>query len=160
MKKADLKIEYLDIKSLTPYENNTRKHEELDVENIAKSIKKYGMNDAVGIWGDNNVIVEGHGRVLACEKLGIDKIPVVRLDHLTDKQRKEYAIAHNATAELSNWDFQVLDAELQELDLADFDFPFAEKTDIDIDSFFEDAPKKEKEPKMVTCPCCGEVFEL
>lgn len=59
------------------------------------------MIDAIGIWGEDNTIVEGHGRWLACKKLKIDSVPVVRLDHLTDEQRREYAIAHNATAELS-----------------------------------------------------------
>ena len=95
----ELKIEYLPVSALKPYEKNARKHKKLDVDNIAMSIEKYGMNDAIGIWGKDNIIVEGHGRFEACKKLGIDTVPVVRLDHLTDEQRREYAIAHNATAE-------------------------------------------------------------
>lgn len=120
----NLRIEYLSINELKPYEKNTRKHQKKDVDNIARSIKKYGMNDAIGIWGKDNVIVEGHGRVMACKQLGIDVIPCVRLDHMTDKQRREYAIAHNATAELSVWDTDFLAEELQDLDLGDFDFKF------------------------------------
>lgn len=104
----NLRIEYLSINELKPYEKNTRKHQKKDVDNIARSIKKYGMNDAIGIWGKDNVIVEGHGRVMACKQLGINVIPCVRLDHMTDKQRREYAIAHNATAELSVWDTDFL----------------------------------------------------
>ena len=84
-----LHIEYMPIGALKPYEKNTRKHQKKDVDNIARSIKKYGMNDAVGIWGEDNIIVEGHGRVLACKQLGIESVPVVRLDHLTDEQRRE-----------------------------------------------------------------------
>lgn len=125
-----LKIDYLPVADLKPYDKNTRKHKNLDVDNIAKSIEKYGMNDAIGIWGEDNVIVEGHGRLEACKKLGIDTVPVVRLDHLTDEQRREYAIAHNATAELSEWDLDILPDELAELDLGDFDFDFG----IDFDS--------------------------
>lgn len=121
---AELKIEYLPIGKLKPYEKNTRKHKKLDVDNIAMSIEKYGMNDAIGIWGKDNIIVEGHGRFEACKKLGIDTVPVVRLDHLTDEQRREYAIAHNATAELSEWDFDILHDELAELDFSGFDFDF------------------------------------
>ena len=121
---TELKIEYLPIGKLKPYEKNTRKHKKLDVDNIARSIEKYGMNDAIGIWGKDNVIVEGHGRFEACKKLGIDMVPVVRLDHLTDEQRREYAIAHNATAELSEWDLDILGEELAELDLGEFDFDF------------------------------------
>ena len=105
---SELKIEYLPVAELKPYEKNTRKHQKLDVDNIAKSIEKYGMNDAIGIWGKDNIIVEGHGRLMACKKLGIKTVPVVRLDHLTDEQRREYAIAHNATAELSVWDLDIL----------------------------------------------------
>lgn len=115
----ELKIEYLPISKLKPYEKNARKHADRDIDNIALSIQKYGMNDAIGIWGKDNVIVEGHGRLLACKKLGIDKIPCVRLDHLSDKERREYAIAHNATAELSEWGDL---SDLEELDLSDFDF--------------------------------------
>ena len=55
-----LKIEYMSLSELTPYEKNARKHGSVDVDNIARSIQKYGMNDAIGIWGENNIIVEGH----------------------------------------------------------------------------------------------------
>ena len=119
----ELKIEYLPIKALKPYEKNTRKHQKKDVDNIARSIEKFGMNDPIGIWKDN-IIVEGHGRLLACKQLGITEVPCVRLDHLTDEQRREYAIAHNATAELSELDLDILPDELAEIDLSGFDFDF------------------------------------
>lgn len=63
----ELKIEYLPIKDLRPYEKNTRKHQKKDIDNIARSIEKFGMNDPIGIWKDN-IIVEGHGRLLACKR--------------------------------------------------------------------------------------------
>jgi hypothetical protein len=94
------------------------------VDNIARSIEKYGMCDAIGIWGEQNIIVEGHGRMMACKQLGMTEVPCVRLDHLTDEQRREYAIAHNATAELSIWDKDFLAEELADLDLSNFDFSF------------------------------------
>lgn len=119
----ELKIEYLPIKALKPYEKNTRKHQKKDIDNISRSIEKFGMNDPIGIWKDN-IIVEGHGRLLACKQLGMTEVPCVRLDHLTDEQRREYAIAHNATAELSEWDFDILQDELAELDFDGFDFDF------------------------------------
>jgi hypothetical protein len=136
----DLKIEYLAVSDLRPYEKNARKHKKLDVDNIAKSIEKYGMNDPIGIWGKSNIIVEGHGRLMACIQLGIDAVPCVRLDHLTNAQRREYAIAHNATAELSEWDLDILPAELADLDLGDFDFDFGiedeeEETEVVEDEF-------------------------
>lgn len=135
---TELKIEYLPIGKLKPYEKNTRKHKNLDVDNIARSIKKYGMNDAIGIWGKDNVIVEGHGRFEACKKLGIDMVPVVRLDHLTDEQRREYAIAHNATAELSEWDLDILGEELAEIDLSGFGFDFGIDTDAEESNYSPD----------------------
>ena len=119
----ELKIEYLPIKALKPYDKNTRKHQKKDVDNIARSIEKFGMNDPIGIWKDN-IIVEGHGRLLACKQLGMTEVPCVRLDHLTDEQRREYALAHNAMAELSEWDFDILPDELAELDFSGFDFDF------------------------------------
>ena len=140
----ELKIEYLPIKALKPYEKNTRKHQKKDVDNIARSIERYGMCDAIGIWGEQNIIVEGHGRMLACKQLGMTEVPCVRLDHLTDEQRREYAIAHNATAELSEWDLDILPDELAELDLSDFDFDFGiddEEEDFDENDLERDDEK-------------------
>lgn len=121
----ELKIEYVRTKDLVPYEKNTRKHEGYDVGEIAKSIQKYGFNDPIGVWKDN-IIIEGHGRLLAAKKLGMKEVPIIRLDHLTDEERREYAIMHNKTAELSNWDFPMLEEEVQQLDgLNDFDIEFS-----------------------------------
>ena len=118
----ELKIEYISVNNLKPYKKNNKKHEDFDVEQIAKSISKYEMIDPVGIWGKDNTIVEGHGRVLACKRLGIDKVPCIRLDHLTDEQRREYAIVHNKSSEVAFYDFENLADEWAELDLSDFDF--------------------------------------
>lgn len=155
----ELKIEYLSTSELTPYDKNTRKHEKLDIDNIARSIEKYGMNDAIGIWGENNVIVEGHGRLMACKKLGIEEVPVVRLDHLTDEQRREYAIAHNATAELSAWDIDVLTEELEDLDLGDFDFDFNLLEDEEEPEVVEDeVPEIDEENEPITK--LGDIWQL
>lgn len=149
----ELKIEYLPIKALKPYEKNTRKHQKKDVDNIARSIEKYGMCDAIGIWGEQNIIVEGHGRMLACKQLGMTEVPCVRLDHLTDERRREYAIAHNATAELSEWDLDILPDELAELDLSDFDFDFGiedEEEDFD-ESNLDEAVSKTNVIISINC---------
>ncbi len=121
----EIKIEYLPIEQLKPYEKNTRKHKDYDVGEIAKSIEAYGFCDPIGIWGEN-IIVEGHGRLLAAKKLNMKEVPCIRLDHMTDEQRRGYAIVHNKTAELSEYDFEILAQELQEIDLSDFDFDFPE----------------------------------
>ena len=127
----ELKIEYIAVEDLKPYEKYNKKHEDFDIGEIAKSISKYEMIDPVGIWGKDNTIVEGHGRVLACKQLGIDKVPCIRLDHLTDEQRREYAIVHNKSQELALYDFDNLADELADLDLSDFEFDFGIDTDAD-----------------------------
>lgn len=130
-----LKIENISINKLMPYENNARKHTEEDVQTIINSIQEFGFNDPVGVWGENNIIVEGHGRFLAAKKLGIKEIPCIRLDELSDEQRKAYALAHNKTAEMSTWDFEKLEQELKELNSMELDF---EMSDFGFDDILED----------------------
>ena len=140
-----LKIEYIDVAKLKPYDKNTRKHEDYDVSQIAKSIEQYGFNDPVGIWGKDNIIVEGHGRLLAAKKLGMDKVPCIRLDDLTDEQRREYAIMHNKTAELSTWDFDLLAAEIPELDFSGFDIDWGFPENEEEKDFFENRERNNTE---------------
>lgn len=124
----DLQIIKLNIDDLTPYVKNAKKHPKSQVKHIANSIETFGMCDPIGIWGENNVIVEGHGRVEACKMLGMSEVPCIRLDHLTDEQRRAYVHAHNKTAE-SEWDFDILDEEFEDLsgfDFEDFGFEFEE----------------------------------
>ena len=120
-----MKIEQIKIEDLKPYERNARRHEAADVAAIVKSIEAFGFNDPVGVWGPQNVIVEGHGRVMAAKQLGMTEVPCIRLDNLTDEQRRAYALAHNKTAELSTWDAELLPLELEDLptiDMAGFGF--------------------------------------
>lgn len=110
-----LKIEYLPVEALKPYKNNARKHGEEDIDAICESIKEFGFDDPIGIWKDT--IVEGHGRLMAAKKLGMTEVPVIRLDHLTDEQRRAYALAHNRTAEMSIWDDPAKALELMDISL-------------------------------------------
>ena len=117
----ELEIVYLDPHELTPYENNTRKHAPEDIEQIKESIIADGFNDPIGVWGENNLIVEGHGRQIAALEMGLDKVPCIRLDHMTETQRRDYAIRHNRTAELSGWDFAKLEEEIAALEIEGVD---------------------------------------
>lgn len=131
-----IQVEYVPIEQVIPYANNARKHGEEDTDAIMASIKEFGFNDPIGIW--KGIIVEGHGRLIAAKRLGMDKVPVIRLDHLTDEQRKAYALAHNKTAELSGWDFNILQAELEEItdiDMQEFGF---NSTNDYISEFFDE----------------------
>ena len=119
-----MEIVTLKINELTPYSKNAKKHPKKQINYIANSIKQFGMNDPIGVWGKNNIIIEGHGRVLACKQLGIEEVPCIRLDHLTEEERKAYTLAHNKVAE-SEWDFDLLDIEVDDIlniDLTDFGF--------------------------------------
>ncbi len=116
----ELKIEYLPVDALKPYERNAKLHPAEQIEQIKKSISDYGFNDPIGIWKDE--VVEGHGRLIAAKELGMTGVPVVRLDYMTDEQRREYALVHNQTTMNSGFDFSVLDAEIE--GLPDFDAVF------------------------------------
>lgn len=157
----ELKIEYINPNELTPYENNTRKHAPDDIEQIKQSIIENGFDDPIGIWGDKNIIVEGHGRQIAALELHLDKVPVIRLDHLTDAQRRRYAIQHNRTAELSAWDFTALEEEIAALEIEGMNFDglkFVMPNEATLDDLFTHAEEKEKEQKQIQCPHCGEWF--
>ena len=157
-----LQVEYLPVERLRPYERNVRAHSDYDIDNIVKSIDKYGFNDPIGIWSEENIIVEGHGRLEAAIKVGLTEVPCIRLDHLTDRQRREYAILHNKTAELSQWDDEKLKEEINALDLSDFEALtdiFGKYFDMSIDPP-EPREKGEKDKKTITCPNCGKEFEV
>ena len=155
----DLKIEYLDVKDLKPYDRNARKHQDEDVAAIVNSIKEFGFSDPIGVWGADNEIVEGHGRLEAAKKLKMDKVPVIHLDHLTDEQRRAYALAHNKTAELSSWLDDVLSDELDnifDIDMTEFGF--------DLDSIVEDEPEiqEDEAPEVPEEPKAklGDLYEV
>ena len=145
----NIKIEYISIKDLKPYERNQRKHADYDISQIMVSIQKYGFNDPIGIWSDKNIIVEGHGRLAAAKKLHMKEVPVIRLDHLTDEQRKEYGIIHNKSAELSEWDFDLLAEDILELDFSDFDIDWGlpEEPEEEQEIVEDETPELPEEPK-------------
>lgn len=131
-----MEIEYVGIDTIKPYENNAKLHPAEQIEQIKRSIQDYGMNDPIAVWHDE--IVEGHGRLMACKELGIDIVPIIRLDDLTDDQRKEYMLVHNKTTMNSDFDTDLLDIEIG--DLPEFDAGFYEFgiNDISPDGFGED----------------------
>ena len=154
-----MNVEYIPVGQLKPYEKNARKHAEYDVGQIAESIEQYGFNDPIGIWGKDNIIVEGHGRLLAAKKLGMTEVPCIRLDDLTDEQRREYAIMHNKTAELSTWDFDLLAAEIPELDFSGFDIDWGLPADEEETEIVEDeAPEVDEESEPITK--LGDIWQL
>ena len=115
-----MKIEQRLTEALIPYINNSRKHSDEQVAQIAASIKEFGWTNPILVDGTNGIIA-GHGRLLAARKLGMDKVPTIELAHLSDTQKKALIIADNKLALNSDWDNDLLMLELQGLDKTDFD---------------------------------------
>jgi uncharacterized protein YbaR (Trm112 family) len=148
------------IEELIPYENNPRNNDGA-VKYVAESIKQFGFKVPMVI-DRNNVIVCGHTRYKAAMELGIEEIPCIIADDLTEEQIKAFRLADNKVAEFSKWDIEMLNSELEELELDMGDFGFIDLADLDVDSFFEDAEPKEKpeEDKEIICPHCGLSFRV
>ena len=108
-----LKIEYVSIDSIKPYSKNAKQHPREQIEQIKKSIEQFGMDDPIGVWKDE--IVEGHGRLIACKELGYIEVPIIRLDHLTDEERRAYTLAHNKLTMNSDFDMDILNKELEDI---------------------------------------------
>lgn len=147
------------IGDLIPYENNPRKND-IAVDAVMASIKEFKFRVPI-IIDKNGVIVAGHTRLKAAQKLGLKTVPCIVADDLTPEQIKAFRLADNKVSELAGWDFEKLDLELEELDfdMTPFGFGTHEMPE-NLDELFAPAEEKEKEPKRVTCPHCGEEFEL
>lgn len=116
-------MEKIELNKLVPYARNSRVHDPKQVRAIARSIKAFGFNNPV-LVDEKNVVIAGHGRLAAAKQLGLKEIPVVRLNHLSEKEKKAYIIADNRLAERASWDEKLLKLELQELSV-DVDFDLA-----------------------------------
>lgn len=121
----DLKIEYLNKEELKPYAKNAKIHTAEQVEQIKKSILEFGFNDPIAVWKGNEII-EGHGRLLAAMEMEeLDAVPVIRLDDLSDEQRRAYMLVHNKLTMNTDFDIDVLGGELDDIfdiDMEQFGF--------------------------------------
>ena len=156
----ELKIIYLPPGDLTPYAKNAKRHPDEQVQHIANSIREFGFRQPIVVDADN-VVVIGHGRLMAAKELGLETVPVVRADDLTEEQIKALRLADNKTNE-SEWDFSLLEAELAELsldfDMSDFGFEDIETTETDATEVEEDDfdPDAEVEPRAKL----GDIYQL
>jgi DNA modification methylase len=114
------KVELVQIASLYPSKNNPRTHSAKQLRQIARSIESFGFNNPV-LVDQNNQIIAGHGRVAAAKLLGYDTVPTLRIEHLSDEEKRAYIIADNRLAERAGWDNAILAVELQGLSDLGFD---------------------------------------
>ena len=155
---TELRIEYVSKDELRPYANNAKIHTDEQIEQIRHSIEEFGFNDPIALWHDNEVI-EGHGRLLAV--MGMDEIetvPVIRLDNLSDEQRRAYMLVHNKLTMNTDFDLDILTVELDDIfdiDMADFGFEF-DAVDDPVEVVEDEAPEPPEEPKSKY----GEVYQL
>jgi ParB/RepB/Spo0J family partition protein len=144
-------IIYLSIKDIKPYEKNPRQISQEAIEKVANSIREFGFK-VPAIVDKNNVLVCGHTRFLAAKKLGLKEIPCIMADDLTEEQIRAFRIADNKTAELSEWNQELLSEEIAnifDIDMNDLGFDLKEKIKEDL---------KEVEDEMIVCPVCGMHF--
>lgn len=152
-----LKIEYVDINSIRPYENNAKEHPREQIEQIKKSIEQFGMDDPIGIWKDE--IVEGHGRLIACKEMGMAEVPIIRLDHLTDEERRAYTLAHNKLTMNSDFNLDILNKELESIgtiNMEDFGFDLDLQMEDDV-KVVEDEPPEVPEEAIAQK---GDIYQL
>lgn len=160
MAKID-RVQEVSLDLLKPYENNAKVHSDEQVNKIAESIKEFGFLSPCLVDKDYNIIA-GHGRVMAAEKLGMKSVPCVFIEGLTDAQRRAYILADNRLNELGEWDFGLVNVELEQLkdmefdiSITGFDEPQAlEYQDGETSFSYDEEPKKH----TVVCPKCGMEF--
>lgn len=159
-----MEVIMMSVDELIPYENNPRINDEA-VKYVAESIRQFGFKVPIIIDKDN-VIVAGHTRLKAALELGLQSVPCTIADDLTDDQIKAFRLADNKVGEVARWDQGKLELELGDIGMDMADFGFIEVSELDIDSFFEDAaPKNDAEPEPeeeqeIQCPHCGMFFRV
>ncbi|MDR1160408.1 MAG: ParB N-terminal domain-containing protein [Syntrophomonadaceae bacterium] len=116
-----LVVRYIAPNEVKPYQNNPKKHSEKQVTQIINSIKEFKFNNPLLI-DENNVLIAGHGRLLAAKHLNLEKVPAIQLRHLTEAQKRAYRIADNKLTENGDWDINILALEFSDLEKLDLDF--------------------------------------
>lgn len=152
----DIKIIYKNIDELVPYENNPRDNTAA-IDAVAASIKEFGFKNPI-IIDSGNVIVAGHTRLKAAQKLKIQNVPCVVADDLTQEQVNAFRLADNKTAELAEWDLELLNSELELIDGIDmtefgFELDIADEQEVVEDEFDEELPE-EPQTKL------GDIYQL
>ena len=153
-----LVIEYVPIEELIPYAGNAKLHPKEQIEQIKKSIRMFGFDDPIAIWS-NREIIEGHGRLLAAKQLGMKEVPIIRLDSLTDEQRRAYTLIHNKLTMNSGFDMDMLNVELSaisDIDMTAFDFevPDVFASDEAVEDGYDQEHPEEPKSKL------GDIYQL
>ena len=137
----NLKIKYQKPEKLRPYLDNAKIHSDYQIDLLAGSIKTYGFRDPIEVDEKTNEILAGHGRLLAALKLGLESVPTIAINHLTENQKKAYRLANNRLAEIGvEWDVELVLAEMNDI--------LASDQDIDPEYIGFDIEELEAEPSF------------
>jgi len=151
-----MNIIYKKLNEIKPYEKNPRKNDDA-VEYVANSIKEFGFKVPIVI-DKNGIIVTGHTRYKASQQLGLEEVPCIIADDLSKEQIKAFRLADNKVSEKSNWDYGLLDIELEDLSLNMEDFGFDNiKVDWDSVEDLTDSSYDEPSHRMLECPFCHHI---
>ena len=158
-----LKIEYVPIDSIKTYAVNAKLHPQEQIDQIKRSIELMGFDDPIAVW-KNGEIIEGHGRLIAAQQLEMKTVPIIRLDDLTDEQRRAYALIHNKVTMNSGFDMEVLTlelAEIQTFDMESFDFSMYNQSpeSLYVDDFFQRGNEAKKTEPVFGCKVICETQE-
>ena len=160
----------IDISKLKNYSNNARTHSEEQLSQIMRSIQEFGFNDPIEVAQDFTIL-SGHARVEVAKRLGIQRLPVVKHDHLTGSKLRAYILAANKIQMNSAWDNDKLVLELEELKIDDFDLSLTGFIDSELDELLKGMDFNSRDisdqeildkldPKLVKCPHCDHEFDV
>lgn len=163
MRETELKIEEIPIDELVPYENNAKKHTREQINAVEASIKEFGFRAPCIVWRNDDgrpEVVAGHARITAAKNLGMEKVPCVSCDDLTDAQRRALTLADNQTTMMTGWDEDLLAYELDTLS-ADFDMTDFGFTDEMVGMADVIEAKEDEVPDVIECKAKrGEIWQL
>ena len=138
MSKTTTEMQLVDINKLIPYVNNARTHNAQQINKLRSSLREFGFINPVIIDRDFNVIA-GHGRIMAAKEEGINEVPCVFVDYLTEAQKKAYILADNRMAMDAGWDEELLKVEIEALQAEDFDLSLTGFDESELAGFFDTA---------------------
>ena len=159
-----MKIEKIKVDEIIPYADNAKLHPERQVKQIAASIQEFGFNDPIAI-DENNVVIEGNGRLMAIKDLGFKEVDCIRIEGLTEDQKRAYILVHNQLTMNTGFDIEILNKELEkikDIDMTQFDFEIDIDFDLNIDlgGTVEEDNVPELDEKAEPKAKLGDIYQL
>ena len=153
------KLEHIATDALIPYARNSRTHSPEQVAQIAASIREYGFTNPV-LVDANNTLIAGHGRVMASQQLGLATVPAIRLNYLTDAQRRAYVLADNKLALNAGWDMSTLAREIEDLQSDGYDLDLLGFGDDELTALLHEEGNEDEEKPTSTKEINPDTYQM